>query len=415
MDLTKALFRGDRVIWAIFFILCTFSLVEVYSASSMLSYKATARHFDPIMRHATFLLGGTLLVIVIQNINYKKFSTLGFYILIFAFILLIYALAGGMKVNDAQRWVSFGGVSFQPSEFAKLGVIISTSYILARFQDEDHASKNAFKWVMSIAGFFCLLIVKENFSTAFLLFAVVYILMFIGRVQFRKLFVIAAVGIGFILMAIYVIPNMHIKALEKTRYTTWINRLKEHDNKKEAKLEDLKITDKNRQVMTGKIAIANGGSSVFGMLPGNSQTRDFLPQAFSDFIYAIILEETGFLGGFFVLFLYFVLLFRVGIIARRCNHAFPALLIIGSALLIVFQAIINMSVAVNLIPVTGQPLPLISRGGTSTILTCIYFGIILSVSQYANACENTRKMIAAGEMTLEEAESEEVEEQEENY
>jgi len=145
------------------------------------------------------------------------------------------------------------------------------------------------------------------------------------------------------------------------------------------------------------------------MLPGNSQTRDFLPQAFSDFIFAIILEETGFLGGFFVLFLYFVFLFRVGIIARRCNHTFPALLIIGSALLIVFQAIINMSVAVNLIPVTGQPLPLISRGGTSTILTCIYFGIILSVSQYASQCENTRKMIESGEATVEEAEPEEVE------
>ena len=195
MDLTKALFRGDRVIWAIFFILCMFSLVEVYSASSMLSYKATVRHFDPIMRHSTFLLGGTLLVIVVQNINYKKFSTLGFYILIFAFILLIYALAGGMKVNDAQRWVSFGGVSFQPSEFAKLGVIITTSYILARFQDESHASNNAFKWVMWIAGFFCLLIVKENFSTAFLLFSVVYILMFIGRVQLKKLGIIMLIGI----------------------------------------------------------------------------------------------------------------------------------------------------------------------------------------------------------------------------
>jgi len=409
MDLTKALFRGDRVIWAIFFILCMFSLVEVYSASSMLSYKATIRHFDPIMRHATFLLGGTLLVIVIQNINYKKFSTLGFYILIFAFILLVYALAGGMKVNDAQRWVSFGGISFQPSEFAKLGVIITTSYILARFQEEDHASKNAFKWVMWIAGFFCLLIVKENFSTAFLLFSVVYILMFIGRVQLKKLGIIMLIGVSVIFLTLTVLPKLPTKFLKETRLETWANRVKEFGNKKEVKLEDLKITDKNRQVMTGKIAIANGGSSVFGMLPGNSQTRDFLPQAFSDFIFAIILEETGFLGGFFVLFLYFVFLFRVGIIARRCNHTFPALLIIGSALLIVFQAIINMSVAVNLIPVTGQPLPLISRGGTSTILTCIYFGIILSVSQYASQCENTRKMIESGEATVEEAEPEEVE------
>lgn len=412
MDLTKALFRGDRVVWAVFFILCMFSLVEVYSASSMLSYKATARHFDPIMRHATFLLGGTLLVIVIQNLNYKKFSTIGFYTLIFAFILLVYALAGGMTVNDAQRWVRVGGISFQPSEFAKLGVIITTSYILARFQDEDHASKNAFKWVMWIACFYCALIVKENFSTAFLLFSVVYILMFIGRVEFKKLGIIAAIGIGSIGLTIGVLPKLPTKFLEETRLETWANRVKEFSNKKEVKMDDLKITDKNRQVLTGKIAIANGGSSVLGLLPGNSQTRDFLPQAFSDFIYAIILEETGLIGGLFVLFLYFVLLFRVGIIARRCNHTFPALLIIGCALLIVLQAIINMSVAVNLIPVTGQPLPLISRGGTSTIITCIYFGIILSVSQYANQCESVRKMKELSEAPVEDATTEDVEEDE---
>ncbi len=401
MDLTKALFRGDRVIWAVFFFLCMFSLVEVYSASSMLSYKATTRHFDPIMRHATFLLGGTLLVIVIQNINYRKFSTIGFYILILALVLLVYALTGGMTVNDAQRWVRLGGFSFQPSEFAKLGVIITTSYILARFQDENHASKNAFKWVMWITCFYCLLIVKENFSTAFLLFAVVYILMFIGRVEFKKLGIIAAVGIGLICLTLTVLPHLPPKFLKETRLETWANRVKEFGKKKEVKMEDLKITDKNRQVLTGKIAIANGGSSVLGLLPGNSQTRDFLPQAFSDFIFAIILEETGLPGGLFVLFLYFVLLFRVGIIAQRCKHTFPALLIIGCALLIVFQAIINMSVAVNLIPVTGQPLPLISRGGTSTIISCIYFGIILSVSQYANECEAVKKMKELGQAPVE--------------
>lgn len=389
MDLTKALFKGDRVIWMVFFVLCTISLVEVYSASSMLSYKSTARHFDPIIRHATFLIGGTILVILIQNVNYQKFKYLGFYILGFAAILLVYAQLGGMRVNDASRWVSLFGINFQPSEFAKLGLIMYTAYMLARYQDEDNASPVAFNRIMIATGVFCGLIIKENFSTAFLLFSVIYLMMFIGRVHFKKLGAIAAIGIVFILIVALTLPHLPQSFLQKTRLDTWAHRIENFSKKGQDKNAELEINDKNRQEMTGKIAIANG--RVVGLMPGNSQTRDFLPQAFSDFIYAIILEELGMVGGIFVILLYFILLFRVGIIARRCNKTFPALLIIGCALIIAFQALINMSVAVNLIPVTGQPLPLISRGGTSTLITCVYFGIILSVSQFANECHEKAK------------------------
>ena len=393
MDLTKALFKGDRVIWTVFFFLCLISVVEVYSASSMLSYKAAVRHFDPIVRHATFLIGGTGLIILIQNLSLKKLQILGFVALILGVLFLIYAQFGGMKVNDATRWVSVFGIRFQPSEFAKLGVIITTAYFLARYQDEENASSKAFKWVMGITTIIFLLILKENISTAVLLFGVVYCMMFIGRVQYKKLFIIAFSVILLVGVAIFAITHIPKEYLKGTRFETGFSRISQHFESKANANKNSKqvvLDDKNRQEVTGKIAIANG--KIFGLMPGNSQTRDFLPQAFSDFIFAIILEETGLVGGLVVIFLYFVFLFRVGIIARRCKTAFPALVIIGCALIIVFQALINMSVAVGLIPVTGQPLPLISRGGTSTLISCIYFGVILSVSQFATK-ENAKEII----------------------
>lgn len=414
MDLTKALFKGDRVIWTVFFFLCIISLVEVYSASSMLSYKATAQHFVPIIRHASFLLAGAGLIIFIQNISIKQIQTLGFWALILGILFLIYAMVGGMKVNDATRWVNFFGIRFQPSEFAKLGVIITTAYFLARFQDEDNASPRAFKWVMWISVIICFFIIKENISTAVLLFAVVYIMMFIGRVEMKKLGIVAAVAICLVIVMGITITHLPKSILKETRLETAASRINSYivpKSKNADQTNIIKITDKNRQELTGKIAIANGG--VFGLMPGNSETRDFLPQAFSDFIFAIILEEMGLVGGLFVIFLYFVLLFRVGIIARRCNSVFPALVIIGCALIIVFQALINMSVAVNLIPVTGQPLPLISRGGTSTLISCIYFGIILSVSQFINeSAEKEKQKIAEAPVAkfenIEEADDDEI-------
>ncbi|MFZ4454729.1 MAG: FtsW/RodA/SpoVE family cell cycle protein [Bacteroidales bacterium] len=406
MDLTKALFKGDRVIWTVFFFLCVISVVEVYSASSMLSYKAAVRHFDPIVRHATFLIAGTALIIMIQNMSMKRIQTLGFIALVLGILFLIYAMVGGMKVNDASRWVSFFGIRFQPSEFAKLGVIITTSYILSKYQDEDNASPKAFKLIMLIAGVVCLFILKENISTAVLLFAVVYLLMFIGRVEFKKLGIVAGIGIGLIVIGAFTITHLPKNVLKETRFETAASRLSSFISGKKTDSDDkIDLNGKDCQKYYGKIAIANG--KVFGKMPGNSETRDFLPQAFSDFIFAIILEETGLAGGLFVIFLYFVLLFRVGVIAKRCTKVFPALVIIGCSLIIAFQALINMSVAVNLIPVTGQPLPLISRGGTSTLISCIYFGIILSVSQFAAKTNAKPQEISQKEdISIEEAKAE---------
>jgi cell division protein FtsW len=227
----------------------------------------------------------------------------------------------------------------------------------------------------------CGLILLENFSTAFILFAVVFIMMFIGRISFKylgslALIIIVSGGIGY--GAIKAIPKASMPHMLDRAYT-WVGRIERHFDKKEANAEKYVITDENRQVQHGRIAIARGG--VFGVMPGNSVERDYLPQAYSDFIFAIIVEEMGLIGGILVIILYLILLFRAGRIATTCSSVFPALLVIGLSLMIVIQTFVNMSVASSLIPVTGQPLPLISRGGTSILITCIYFGIIFGVTR----------------------------------
>ena len=251
-----------------------------------------------------------------------------------------------------------------------------------------------FNIILIGVGLICLFILPENFSTAFMLFGICFLMMFIGQMPLKKLGMLAGVLIlclAFFVVALTTFPESVLKYVP--RALTWKGRIVEHLDSKKDNIEEENgtyvITDDNYQVTHAKIAIARGG--LLGKLPGHSQQRDVLPQAFSDFIYAIIFEELGFVGGMFVLFLYIILLIRVGIIARRCEKDFPRFLVLGCGLLVVVQALANMAVAVNLIPVTGQPLPLISRGGTSTVLTCCYFGIILSISRFGANMGNSEK------------------------
>ena len=380
MEGIKSIPKGDKYIWGIYFVLCIISILEIYSASSTLTYKIQD-YFAPTVRHALFLFCGTIGVLIIQNIHYKWFKGVGLLLLLISFILLIYALVAGQVVNDAKRWISFFGISLQPSEFAKLGMVIFTAFILANKQQPNGVEKNTFTIISCTAGVFCLLIFPENFSTAFLLASVIFCMMLIGRVELKKLFgmvgIIILVG-GLIYL---IVPHLPKEWTLFDHVTTWENRVDQFLHGSEIPEYEVKTVDGNYQVHHARMAIANGG--VFGKFWGNSRERDFLPQAYSDFIYAIIIEEMGYIGGIFVMFLYISLLIRAGMIAKKCTRAFPAFLILGIALMIVFQAIINMAVAVGLIPVTGQPLPLISRGGTSTIITCLYFGIMLSISRYA--------------------------------
>ena len=290
----------------------------------------------------------------------------------------------GNYVNGAARWMSFAGIQFQPSEFAKMAVIIVTAFILSRFQEEDSAHPKAFKYIMWSIGIVLVLIAPENGSTAALLFGVVFLMMVIGRVPWKQLGML--IGVSLLLLSIFVgiimvtpaskyrdLPMMH-------RVETWQNRIKGHFENKEAVPAAKFDIDKDAQIAHANIAIAT--SHVIGKMPGNSVQRDFLSQAFSDFIFAIIIEELGLLGGAFIVMLYLWLLIRAGKIAKRCEKTFPAFLIMGIAMLLVAQAMLNMMVAVGLFPVTGQPLPLISKGGTSTLINCAYIGMMLSVSRY---------------------------------
>ncbi|NDV79231.1 FtsW/RodA/SpoVE family cell cycle protein [Dysgonomonas sp. 511] len=384
------LFRGDKVIWCIFIALCIISLLEVFSASSTIVYRQQ-NQFAPIFRHAVFLLFGFGLVVFLQRIPSRFFSILLLGIPVSA-ILIILTYFFGEDINGAQRWLGIGAITIQPSELAKISAIGFIAFFLSKMKTDN---EGWIFWTMIISiSILCALIVPDNLSTAILLFVVCFLLMFIGQVDLKRL---AKVGLGVVILGLIaygglvLLPADVVKKYLPERAETWKNRIERHDEKISIKEVDengnmlYKITDENRQVSHAKIAIAD--NKIIG-LPGSGTQRDFLPQAYSDFIFAIILEEMGLLGGLFVLLLYLSLMIRCGVLASKCEKKFPRYLILGSALIITIQALANMAVAVNLIPVTGQPLPLVSRGGTSTIITCAYFGIILACSSRLNEPEH---------------------------
>ena len=381
MDLASKLFKGDRVIWIIFMFLCLISVIEVFSATSTIAYK-NADHWAPIVRHASFLLGGFVIVLILHNVPYRFFKAF-IMLLPLSVLMLIATPFVGINANDAHRWLDIFGIQFQPSELAKLSSVVFIAFLLSkrnRFTDDQ-----IFKYILIGVGGTCILILPENFSTAFMLFGVCFLMMFIGQLPWKKLCKLA--GVMLLALVLFVVllrvtPAGVVQYLPD-RFATWQGRLERFYDKQDSDTDEsgvYKITDDNYQVAHAKIAIARGG--VFGRMPGHGQQRDFLPQAFSDFIYAIIIEELGVVGGVFVLMLYVMLLVRVGMIARKCDKVFPKYLVLGCGLLVVVQALANMAVAVNLIPVTGQPMPLVSRGGTSTLISCVYFGMILSVSRF---------------------------------
>ena len=398
------LFKGDKVIWMVLLFLCLISVVEVFSASSTLTYKSQ-NYLGPIIGHSWKMLVGVGMAIVILNIPCRYFKLMTPGLLLISTIMLIWVLFFGEKTNDAGRWISLLGLKFQPSEIAKGTLVLVTAQILSAMQRENGADKRAFKYILIVVIPFCLLIGVENLSTAILIFAVIFLMMFVGRVPLIQLGKLAAFGV--IVVAVFIgsiymlgsldqgessetqteaIVNGEVKK-ETTkspsflhRFSTWKNRIDKKLNSKHVATADYDL-DKDAQVAHANIAIV--GSNIIGKGPGKSVERDFLPQAFSDFIYVIIIEELGIIGAAFVAFLYIVLLYRAARIASRCENNFPAFLVMGLALMLVLQASFNMLVAVGIAPVTGQPLPLISRGGTSTIINCAYIGAMLSVSRSA--------------------------------
>ena len=397
------IFKGDKVIWMIFFFLCIISVVEVFSASSGLTYKSGS-YFSPLIKHLGILLMGIFCMVITLNIKCKYFKILTPFMLVISFITLIWVFFAGQSTNGAQRWVSFIGIQFQPSEIAKGTLVLATAQILSALQTDHGADKNAFKFILIVCAFIVPLIGLENLSTAALLCLVILLMMVIGRVPMRQLGKLMGVTLALILVIfagvmllgtdrgdVETSKNMTEQVAQQKkdegllgkifhRADTWKSRIDKFTSSKEVTPAEVDL-DTDAQVAHANIAIAS--SNVVGKGPGNSVERDFLSQAFSDFIYAIIIEELGVEGAVAVAVLYIMLLFRTGRMASRCENNFPALLAMGLALLLVTQALFNMCVAVGLAPVTGQPLPLISKGGTSTMINCIYVGVILSVSRSA--------------------------------
>jgi len=367
------LFGGDRVIWILIVILTIYSGLAVASSVVSLAYQDgnVAIH---ILRHSSFLLIGWFIIYVVHLIPFRWYAVFAQLLVVIAAGLLVLTLIVGEQVNQAARWLTVPGtgVSFQTSDFAKLALIVFVARYLSRNQSEIMNFKKGFLPVLIWIILICGLILPANLSTAAILFLTCAVLLYIGRVRVIYLLGLLAIGISFVLIFFVIAKN----SPDQSRAGTWQNRVMSYVNPGEGD---------NFQTDKAKIAIANGG--IFGKFAGHSTQRHSLPQAYSDFIFAIIIEEYGFLFGALPLtFVYLIFLYRAGIIVRKCDRTFPAFLAIGLTLGIVIQAFVNMGVAAGLIPVTGQPLPWISRGGTSILFTSLAFGILLGISR---SVENT--------------------------
>ncbi len=346
------------------------SILTVYSSIVTLAYKHTdGNTFYYLIKHSSFLIIGLLLTYFTHNIKYTYFSKLSQLLLYLSIPLLLLTLVMGSTINDASRWLTIPilNYTFQTSDLAKFALIMYLARIISKKQDNIKDFKSAFIPIILPVLVVCGLILPANLSTAALLFITSIILMFIGRVNIK--YILSLIGIGVAGLTVVILIGMAFPGTIK-RVDTWVNRIED--------FREGNVTE-NYQSEQSKIAIATGG--VFGKGPGKSTQRNFLPHPYSDFIYAIVIEEYGLIGGILLLFLYLILLFRGIRISSTSDKPFGTLLVFGFSFSLVFQAMINMAVAVNLFPVTGQPLPMVSMGGTSILFTFIAMGVILSVSK----------------------------------
>jgi cell division protein FtsW len=367
--------KGDKVIWIVVVILCIFSLLAVYSSTGTLAYKKQQGNTEYyLFKHFMILAFGLGLMYITHLVKYTYYSRVSQIGLFLTFPLLIVTLVSGTNLNEANRWltVPIVNLTFQSSDVAKLFLIMYLARVLSKKQELVQDFRKGFLPVIIPVIAVTLLILPANFSTAAILFVTCIVLMFIGRISLKYMVSLAGLGIIGIVM-IFMLSKSFPSLFP--RGTTWVARIDHFINKQEAD------PDATYQVDQAKIAIVQGG--ILGKSPGKSTQRNFLPHPYSDFIFAIIIEEYGLVGGSFVLLLYLILFFRVIRIAGRSQGNFGSLLSIGIGFSLVFQALINMAVAVNLFPVTGQTLPLVSMGGTSIWFTSISLGIILSVSRTA--------------------------------
>ena len=372
--------QGDRVIWLVILLLSVFSILAVYSSTGTLAYKYQGGNTEYyLLKHLGVIASGIILVFGAHLIDYRYYSRIAQLLLYISIPLLLYTLLFGTNINDAKRWITLPviNLTFQTSDLAKLALIMYTARMLSKKQEKIKEFNEAFVPILLPVAIVVMLIAPEDLSTAIVLFATCLLLMFIGRVALR--YILGLMGTSMIFLAIFftimfAVPEESLEG--KLRMLTWKNRIESFIS------SDSEIP---YQVQQANIAIAKGGILPNG--PGNSAQKNFLPHPYSDFIYAIIIEEYGLIGGAFIVLLYLLFLSRSIRIVLKSPKAFGALLAVGLALSLVIQAMINMGVAVNLLPVTGMTLPLVSMGGSSIWFTSLAIGIILSVSRHIENLE----------------------------
>ena len=389
--------NGDKYIWGLVILLSLVSILVVYSATGSLAYKLLGGNTSKFLfKQLGFTLVGLVLIFGLHRVNYTMFSRIASILYAISIPLLVYTLFFGATINDGSRWIKLTIVhfTFQTSDLAKLALFMFISRTLSKKQEVIKDFKKGFLPVIIPVLITCALIMPANLSNALLTGATALVLMFIGRISLKHIGLTIAIAMIPVLILISIAVATHNNekkniveeekpvVAEKSkifiRVDTWVSRIQDfmYPNEKEAPY----------QVQQAKIAIANGGI-FFGLGPGNSRQRNFLPQAYNDFIYSIIIEEYGMIGGIFIMFIYLVFLFRCIRIFRRCPYAFGAFLALGLSFSLIIQAIANMAVNVNLVPVTGVTLPLVSMGGSSFIFTCCSIGLILSVARNVEQLE----------------------------
>lgn len=363
--------KGDKAIWGILVLLSVFSILAVYSSTGTLAYKYAGGNTEVyLIKHGLILLGGIFLAYLCHLFDYMTFKKLAPFMMVASVPLLVYTLAYGVELNDARRWVQipFVGLTFQTSDFAKLALVLYIAREISSKQEYIKDFRSAFLPIIVPVLIVCGLIAPADLSGALVLFLTAVMMMFVGRVSIS--FILLLLLLGIVGFSILIILGDFTEII---RTDTWQSRLLEFRNNPEG----------GYQTQQSKIAIANGG--IFGLGPGNSIQRNYLPYAHADFIYAIICEEYGLIGGGIVISLYVLFFFRVTRIVTKSPKAFGAMAAIGLGMSLLLHAFINIAVSVHLVPVTGITLPIISKGGTSILFTCISVGIILSVSKFIDS------------------------------
>jgi cell division protein FtsW len=390
--------RGDRVIWGIVIILTLVSLLVVYSSTGSLAYKYSRSTESYLFKQFGFIILGVLIIYFAHRVNYTIYSRVASVLFVISVLLLIYTIFFGQTLNAGTRWIKLPviNMTFQTSDMAKLSLFIYLSRQLSRKQAVIKDFKKGFLPIIIPVAIICLLIAPSNLSTALLIGGTSILIMFIGRISTKHILL----TIGILLIPVIILFSVAVSTYDKTehrakdipavfsvgRVPTWIGRIQTfmYSNKED-------VNEKLFQINQAKIAIAKG--SWLGLGPGNSQARNFLPHSYSDFIFAIILEEYGLLGGTFMVFIYLLFLYRCIRLYRKCPYAFGAFLALALSFMLVIQAIANMGVNVNIFPNTGVTLPLVSMGGSSFLFTCLSIGIILSVARNVEQLEGEKTVV----------------------